>query len=688
MGSQPRAEGFPVTLDAADVAQGFEQHLHGLVLAFQHMQKRYHDLLHGCSDQPEDIEVHRLVQLPAGMQGKYTESTALDVSTVSKSPSGNLQVSQDSKTSPGNSQSLDSPVMSMYRLIGQDENSPAQTFPASEENQEQTEVFADDSLRKQLQSHFHRLDSSRSGTLEFQEIRGMMNSLYDNWELESWADVVYHLTKLTEAPEDARQESSRPVFRKSSTTLMKASGGEGINLEMFIFLRTASKEVLQKLVPSSVQRDLTQLQEAFEKENEQALYASDNHLTPELSHRGYKGNEAFFADVVPACVICLNVVTIGISSDIEPGSPVWQILEYAFLGFYFLEFVVKIRVFSCHWYFKGPERVWNIFDFLCLLLSFVDAVLSSLILLAPGSETTVNLEGLMLLKIIRTSRLFRLIRTLRYEVFTELKTMVLGVASGMRCLAWSWVLLFILIYIFGIAASQLFGGSEPEFATVPAAMFTLFRCCTEGCAAYDGTPLTERLREKHGVVFTVPYLFIFFGISLGVFNLVTAVFIDNVMVDQEWRKQGEIYSTTNHYEVRIKEQMIRLILQNSQNGVPEEVEEEINSLTLQNYAARIRAQYSILENSDVVISRPSFTAMLSDPTFIKLLVGASIETSNVAALFDVLDADLSGWLSVGEVYHGLMRLRGPICKSEIVGIRLRCRHMTQAMHATESTGLT
>eukprot|EP00931_Biecheleriopsis_adriatica_P100249 TRINITY_DN7541_c0_g1_i2.p1 TRINITY_DN7541_c0_g1~~TRINITY_DN7541_c0_g1_i2.p1 ORF type:complete len:712 (-),score=82.19 TRINITY_DN7541_c0_g1_i2:8-2065(-) len=685
MDSQQPVQGFQVTLNVVDAAQSFEQHLQGLVFAFQHLQMQYHELLNGCSDRPKDVEVPRLFQPPTGFQGNAKESTALDFSVASESPSDNLQISPSSKTTPGDSGSSDSPRVEpkshpMIRLTRS--CTSLSSLSSLAEDQEHVEVVVDDSLRKQLQSQFNRLDSSKSGKLEFQEIRGMMNSLYDNWELEDWAEVVQVLANHTEFSEDPRKSTN------SRLSCVKGSGNEGMTFEMFSFLCTATKGSWNSSIPNSVRRDLTQLREAFTKENEQTLYADDNQIAPSLFGQVSKEKETILLDIVPACVIVLNALAIGISSDVEPGSPLWQVLEYVFLAFYFCECVLKMYLYSCRWYFKGPERIWNIFDFLCLLLSFVDAVLSSLILLAPGSETTVNLEGLMLLKIIRTSRLFRLIRTLRYEVFTELKTMVLGVASGMRCLAWSWVLLFILIYIFGIAASQLFGGSEPEFATVPAAMFTLFRCCTEGCAAYDGTPLTERLREKHGVVFTVPYLFIFFGISLGVFNLVTAVFIDNVMVDQEWRKQGEIYSTTNHYEVRIKEQMIRLILQNSQNGVPEEVEEEINSLTLQNYAARIRAQYSILENSDVVISRPSFTAMLSDPTFIKLLVGASIETSNVAALFDVLDADLSGWLSVGEVYHGLMRLRGPICKSEIVGIRLRCRHMTQAMHATESTGLT
>ena len=39
---------------------------------------------------------------------------------------------------------------------------------------------------------------------------------------------------------------------------------------------------------------------------------------------------------------------------------------------------------------------------------------------------------------------------------------------------------------------------EEEFEYVPDAMFTNFRCFTDGCNAYDGTPLTERGLIRYG----------------------------------------------------------------------------------------------------------------------------------------------------------------------------------------------
>ena len=55
------------------------------------------------------------------------------------------------------------------------------------------------------------------------------------------------------------------------------------------------------------------------------------------------------------------------------------------------------------------------------------------------------------------------------------------------------------MYLLGVVTRTLIGNVEEltvreEFGTVPAAMFTCFRCFTDGCAATDGTPLQEHLR--------------------------------------------------------------------------------------------------------------------------------------------------------------------------------------------------
>merc|ERR1711972_783611 len=59
-----------------------------------------------------------------------------------------------------------------------------------------------------------------------------------------------------------------------------------------------------------------------------------------------------------------------------------------------------------------------------------------------------------------------------------------------------------------------------------------------------------------------------------------------------------------------------------------------------------------------------------------LLEDIEVETSSKHEVFDVLDVDMSGHLTVEELVHGLMTLRGPVSKVDIVAVRLKVRYIT------------
>merc|ERR1712157_567855 len=68
-------------------------------------------------------------------------------------------------------------------------------------------------------------------------------------------------------------------------------------------------------------------------------------------------------------------------------------------------------------------------------------------------------------------------------------------------------------------------------------MFMIFRIFMGDTALKDGTPIDIVLFERYGLQFGVPYactmLFIFFGI----FNLITAIFVENVMESARAKRQ-------------------------------------------------------------------------------------------------------------------------------------------------------
>merc|ERR1740130_1822334 len=86
----------------------------------------------------------------------------------------------------------------------------------------------------------------------------------------------------------------------------------------------------------------------------------------------------------------------------------------------------------------------------------------------------------------------------------------------------------------------LVGEYEIEFSTVPKAMMTSFACFTDGCTAYDGVPLQQRLFMDYGAPFGIMYVLSFMFITVGVFNLIMAVFIENVVSNGESRRLEEL----------------------------------------------------------------------------------------------------------------------------------------------------
>jgi len=211
-------------------------------------------------------------------------------------------------------------------------------------------------------------------------------------------------------------------------------------------------------------------------------------------------------------------------------------------------------------------------------------------------------------------------------------------------ICWAIVLLVVLVYSIGVGMRNFVGegpqesGVEfEEFETVAAAMFTCFRCFTDGCSAYDGTPLSERLREAYGGPFIVGYIFVTMLVTVGVFNLIMAVFIENVMSSQFARKQTEIADTALGMETKIKDRIIRKLgLKRSSFRLSPDLKTRSEGLD------------EVLQVGGRNISRDEFDLWLRDPDFVRVLDEASIDVSAQVGLFDVLDADAGGELSVRE----------------------------------------
>jgi len=358
--------------------------------------------------------------------------------------------------------------------------------------------------------------------------------------------------------------------------------------------------------------------------------------------------------------------------------------------------VVKLLTFGCRRFFLGAQWQWHLYDLAVAAVGFTDVVDTAVLRImhsGTNADDIITFKAIALL-----GRLARLLRLLRFKVFGELRTMVHGVFMGLRVLFWAITLFGLFIYCLGVFVQSTLGNVEQgnkfsdNFRSVPWAMFTLFICFTGGCSASDGTPLQVHLAEEFGLVFMVVYIVVFLFVTIGIFNLMLGLFIDNVFTASRRRSQMFRGMDALEMENKLKETLHELLLttpgKSRQKSTVEHVCSSVRSwfqLLLNSSKSRfqleartgadcLHTEFNRLD-TDMNISSQVFHVWLSDPQLLDLLDKLDINTSNKAELFDVLDSNQSGALDVRDIASGLMRMRGPPQKSDSVAALLSVRHV-------------
>eukprot|EP00930_Biecheleria_cincta_P020164 TRINITY_DN15223_c0_g1_i4.p1 TRINITY_DN15223_c0_g1~~TRINITY_DN15223_c0_g1_i4.p1 ORF type:complete len:253 (-),score=52.94 TRINITY_DN15223_c0_g1_i4:133-891(-) len=230
-----------------------------------------------------------------------------------------------------------------------------------------------------------------------------------------------------------------------------------------------------------------------------------------------------------------------------------------------------------------------------------------------------------------------------------------------------------------------------EFQSLSAAMFTLFRCFTDGCSAYDGTPLSERLREEFGIAFSVGYVLIMMLVTVGIFNMIMAIFLDNAVASAVRRKQKELGESAPAIEEEIKRVVVKLIDPSIEFRLSSATRTSLvkkvlrstkalgssHTLRSQGGLSPWNAEFDKMKQNGITVDRKTFLAWTEVHEFLDVLERADVDISNRFELFDILDVDMGGLLELDEVVTGLMKLRGPPSKNELVSIRLQVRLLTR-----------
>ena len=160
-------------------------------------------------------------------------------------------------------------------------------------------------------------------------------------------------------------------------------------------------------------------------------------------------------------VIVINAITIGLQTVFRDGTAAvaLEVFDYICLLIYIVEAYLKIRAWGVDYFKDG----WNVFDFIIIVLSIM-----------PPSIIPLPVQVARVVRLFRAARVFRLI-----SVFHQMRIIVEAIGRSPPGVAWTALLLVLLMYVFDVAGVFLFGEQFPEyFGDLGAGMFTLFTVVT------------------------------------------------------------------------------------------------------------------------------------------------------------------------------------------------------------------
>lgn len=225
----------------------------------------------------------------------------------------------------------------------------------------------------------------------------------------------------------------------------------------------------------------------------------------------------FTNDHIMLVLVLINTGIIFVSGFIPNQEGALLIVDTLFTLLFLFEAVVKIRVqgFSEYW-----SDGWNRFDFIIVLI----ALPSCINVFGPV------LPGTSILLSLRTMRAFKSFRLLKFVPNVE--SLLNGIKLAFKASYIVAIGLIVLLLVFSIVTTFLFGSSAPQYFGNPAlSVYSIFRLFTiEGW--YD---MPEAIAENSGsamAVFARIYfsLLLFLGGIIGM-SLVNSIFVDAMAAD-------------------------------------------------------------------------------------------------------------------------------------------------------------
>uniref|UniRef100_A0A4X2M905 Voltage-dependent L-type calcium channel subunit alpha n=1 Tax=Vombatus ursinus TaxID=29139 RepID=A0A4X2M905_VOMUR len=237
-----------------------------------------------------------------------------------------------------------------------------------------------------------------------------------------------------------------------------------------------------------------------------------------------------------------------------------NILNMLFTGLFTVEMILKLIAFKPKGYFSDP---WNVFDFLIVIGSIIDVILSEtnipLSTQSPGNAEENSRISITFFRLFRVMRLVKLLS--RGE---GIRTLLWTFIKSFQALPYVALLIVMLFFIYAVIGMQVFGkialndtteiNRNNNFQTFPQAVLLLFRCATgeawqdimlaclpgKKCAPESEPSNSTEAETLCGSSFAVFYFISFYMLcAFLIINLFVAVIMDNFdYLTRDWSILG------------------------------------------------------------------------------------------------------------------------------------------------------
>ncbi|CAL1130934.1 unnamed protein product [Cladocopium goreaui] len=253
-------------------------------------------------------------------------------------------------------------------------------------------------------------------------------------------------------------------------------------------------------------------------------------------------------ELLISLAIMVNSVMLGVESQMSLTHAredlAWaRIAELCFLAIFTVE--ILLRLAARGW--RVIKDGWFLFDSTLVIIACIEQFVE---LFSNGNHSGYEQQVLVL----RTTRLFRLIRTFRMiKQIRSVWRLVYGLITCGETITSTFILLFIVLYVFGVMGHELITKDgelrkDPEidalivnnFSSLPLAMMTLVRFVTMDSISVIYAPLIQAKALVLGLYFGL----LICVVSISLMNLVTAVMVEGAL--EHARQEKEYLDVVNN----------------------------------------------------------------------------------------------------------------------------------------------